>query len=62
MDYLSYLEDQNKPLRDALVSVINGYQQLFDAMPVAWQTYDNIAREAMDKCDGPIAMGEKVWV
>lgn len=36
----------------ALQSIVAGYQAHFDAMPVAWQTYDNIARAAIAKAEG----------
>jgi hypothetical protein len=36
----------------ALQDVVDAYQKHFDAMPVAWQTYDNIARQAIEKATG----------
>jgi hypothetical protein len=39
----------------ALQDIVDAYQNhfyLFDAMPVAWQTYDNIARAAITKATG----------
>lgn len=36
----------------ALKDVVNAYQQHFDVMPVAWQTYDDIARVAIAKATG----------
>jgi hypothetical protein len=33
----------------ALRDVCDGYQQMFDVMPVAWQTYDAIAGAAITK-------------
>ena len=30
----------------ALQSIVDAYQQHFDVMPVAWQTFDTIARES----------------
>lgn len=35
-------------LRAALHGVREGYQTMFDVMPVAWQTYDEIARQALE--------------
>ena len=39
-------------LLDALQDIVDAYQKHFDAMPVAWQTYDNIARAAITKAIG----------
>jgi hypothetical protein len=39
----------------ALQDIVDAYQKHFDAMPVAWQTYDNIAREAIEKATGEAA-------
>ena len=39
-------------LLDALQDIVDAYQKHFDAMPVAWQTYDNIARAAITKATG----------
>jgi len=36
----------------ALQDIVDAYQKHFDAMPVAWQTYDNIARQAIEKATG----------
>jgi hypothetical protein len=36
-------------LLEALQSLTSAYQQHFDVMPVAWQTFDNIARAAIAK-------------
>jgi hypothetical protein len=36
----------------ALQDIVDAYQRHFDAMPVAWQTYDNIARAAIAKAAG----------
>jgi hypothetical protein len=36
-------------LLEALQSMTSAYQQHFDVMPVAWQTFDNIARAAIAK-------------
>ncbi len=36
----------------ALQSIRDAYQQHFDVMPVAWQTYDEIARTALAKAGG----------
>lgn len=37
---------------DALQSLVDAYQTHFDVMPVAWQTFDNIARDAIAKAKG----------
>jgi len=34
-------------LAEALRDIRNAYQQMFDVMPVAWQTYDHIAESAL---------------
>ena len=39
-------------LLTALQDIVDAYQKHFDAMPVAWQTYDNIARAAIAKATG----------
>ena len=39
-------------LLTALQDIVDAYQNHFDAMPVAWQTYDNIARAAITKATG----------
>lgn len=36
----------------ALQTIVAGYQAHFDAMPVAWQTYDNIARAVIAQATG----------
>lgn len=36
----------------ALQDMVDAYQRHFDVMPVAWQTYDNIARAAIAKATG----------
>jgi len=36
----------------ALKSMTDAYQQHFDVMPVAWQTFENIAREAIRRAEG----------
>jgi hypothetical protein len=36
---------------DALRSVAAAYQQMFDVMPVAWETFDNIVNEAIEKAE-----------
>ncbi len=36
----------------ALEAASKGYQGMFDAMPVAWQTYANIIDEALAKARG----------
>ena len=41
------LREKNKVLSDALIDVRNAYQQLFDVMPVAWQTYAEIVDSAI---------------
>jgi hypothetical protein len=37
---------------EALKSVSEAYQSMFDVMPVAWQTFDNIVNEAIAKAGG----------
>lgn len=37
---------------DALQSLVDAYQTNFDVMPVAWQTFDNIAQAALVKARG----------
>ena len=44
---LQALREKNKVLSDALIDVRNAYQQLFDVMPVAWQTYAEIVDSAI---------------
>lgn len=39
-------------LLDAMQSMVDAYQTHFDVMPVAWQTYDSIARAALAKARG----------
>lgn len=39
-------------LLDALKDARNAYQQMFDVMPVAWQTIDNIICDAISKATG----------
>ena len=39
-------------LLTALQDIVDAYQKHFDAMPVAWQTYDNIARAAITSATG----------
>ena len=39
----------------ALQAMVDAYQQHFDVMPVAWQTYDYIARAAIAKATGGAA-------
>ena len=36
----------------ALEAMTQAYQQHFDAMPVAWQTFDNMAQEAIARARG----------
>ena len=36
----------------ALQDMVSAYQRHFDVMPVAWQTYDDIARAAIAKATG----------
>ena len=36
----------------ALRDMVGAYQRHFDVMPVAWQTYDDIARAAIAKATG----------
>lgn len=36
----------------ALQDMVGAYQRHFDVMPVAWQTYDDIARAAIAKATG----------
>jgi hypothetical protein len=36
----------------ALQDVVDAYQRHFDVMPVAWQTFDNIARAAIARATG----------
>jgi hypothetical protein len=37
---------------EALKSVSEAYQSMFDVMPVAWQTFDDIVNEAIAKAEG----------
>jgi hypothetical protein len=39
-------------LLEALLSITEAYQKMFDVMPVAWQTYDDIAIAAIAKAAG----------
>lgn len=39
-------------LLEALMDARNAYQQMFDVMPVAWQTIDNIICDAIAKATG----------
>lgn len=39
----------------ALQGMVDAYQRHFDVMPVAWQTYDYIARAAIAKATGGAA-------
>ena len=39
-------------LLQALESMIDAYQRHFDAMPVAWQSYDDYARSVISKAKG----------
>ena len=36
----------------ALESIVDAYQRYFDVMPVAWQSYDDYAREVIAKAKG----------
>ena len=46
---MSRLRAENAELVAALIDARNGYRQLFDVMPVAWQTYANIIDSAIAK-------------
>lgn len=48
------LQNAAPKLLDALQALRDGYQALFDVMPVAWQTYDDIAAAAIDKATADI--------
>lgn len=37
---------------DALESISKAYQEMFDVMPVAWQTFDDIVQTALNKARG----------
>lgn len=50
--YITSLEQQNAELLEALQSIVDAYQTHFDVMPVAWQTFDNIAQAAIAKATG----------
>lgn len=39
-------------LLQALKDMREGYQSMFDAMPVAWQTFDSIAEQAIKDAEG----------
>ena len=43
------LREVNADLLAALEDIRNAYQRHFDVMPVAWQTFDNIAEAAIAK-------------
>jgi predicted nucleic acid-binding Zn-ribbon protein len=45
-------DEKIQALCAALQDIVDAYQKHFDAMPVAWQTYDNIARQAIEKATG----------
>jgi len=45
-------DEKIQALCAALQDIVDAYQNHFDAMPVAWQTYDNIARQAIEKATG----------
>ena len=50
--YITSLEQQKAELLEALQSIVDAYQTHFDVMPVAWQTFDNIAQAAIAKATG----------
>lgn len=39
-------------LLEALKAIREAYKEMFDVMPVAWQTFDNIAKAAIAKAEG----------
>jgi uncharacterized protein involved in exopolysaccharide biosynthesis len=54
-DYHRQIKRKNEKIQAlsaALQDIVDAYQKHFDAMPVAWQTYDNIARQAIEKATG----------
>lgn len=42
-----HLRAENEKFRKALKDVSTAYQEMFDVMPVAWQTIDNIVQDAL---------------
>ena len=47
----AYLIATAPKLLAALKTITEAYQQHFDVMPVVWQTYDNIACEAISEAE-----------
>jgi hypothetical protein len=45
--HISKIEAHAAKLAEALRDMREGYQRMFDVMPVAWQTYDHIAESAL---------------
>lgn len=46
---LESLLSRNAKLAAALADIVKANQDHFDSMPMFWQTYDNIAREALEE-------------
>lgn len=50
-DQINILKSQLNEALSALKDVSEGYQKLFDVMPVAWQTYDNIVTSTISSIE-----------